>query len=93
MGIYDQTQLNKDLQLITSMFGKRETIGFFTQGVFREGSLTIIDPYLTNPEVYVANRRITKETLDTMSFIGGSILQLALKAEDEFAKKGLNYVI
>ena len=33
MGIYDQTQLNKDLQLITSMFGKRETIGFFTQGV------------------------------------------------------------
>ena len=93
MGIYNQTQLNKDLQLIVGMFGKRELIGFFTQGAFREGSLTIIDPYIGNPEIYVSNRRISKEKLDTMSLIGESILKLALKAEDEFFKKGLNYVL
>ncbi len=93
MGIYDLAQLNKDLQLIVAMFGKRETIGFFTQGVFREGSFTVIDPYIGNPEIYVANRRITKETLETMSFIGNFILETVLKAEDAFYKKGINHVL
>lgn len=82
MFTYDQTQLEKDINLILKTFGKRTVIGFFSYYVFEEGSFRIMGDGDTFSEMFVSQYRLSKE-MSTQSYYGYRILQLALKAEEK----------
>lgn len=83
---YDTTQLNKDLSKIVSKLGTRQQKGFFTEGVYEDSFIKIVDRY-TDPEgpsIYTKQGKLyfcVKKDFDTMSSIGQHILELVIKLE------------
>lgn len=82
MFIYDQEQLEKDINLILKTFGKRTVIGFFSYYVFEEGSFRIMGDGNNFFEMFVSQYRLSNE-MSTQSYFGYRILQLAMKAEEQ----------
>lgn len=79
---YDQTQLQKDLRNIVSMFGKRRQRGFFTEGVYEDVYIKLVDRYTTPVQIFIKDTLVEAETLLAESFTGQHILKLVVKIED-----------
>lgn len=79
---YDPKQLQKDLELITEVFGSRESRGFYTQSVFRKDGLEIMNPYIAPVRIKVAGVEISTTDLDCNDFLCVKIMKLVIKAEE-----------
>jgi hypothetical protein len=79
---YNKEQLCKDLKLIASRFGTRESVGFYTQGSYIKGRIQIVDPYVVEPILFDGKNMIDLHFLPIDSYIGRTILQTAMKAEE-----------
>jgi hypothetical protein len=82
MGIYNQEQLVKDLNLIVSTFGYKKQYGIFVYNAFESVNLAIIAKHIGEPTIRWAGKFIEREDADTMFPPGSLILKYALKAEE-----------
>lgn len=84
---YDPTQLVCDLRRIVSLFGERTQHGFFAIGVFETDDCKIIDPYITEPEIYFQGDKIPLNTVAMQSAIAKFVLHTILKIEEQYDYK------
>lgn len=80
--MYDQTQLQKDLSNIVWRYGERQQHGFFTEGVYEDVHIRLVNPYITPVLIYVNGVLVEPETVLAESFTGHHILKLAVKIDE-----------
>lgn len=86
--MYNLDQMNKDLSMIVSRLGKRVVRGFYTEGVYEDATIKIVDRYIdpVGPEIYLReNDRYTRlgKPFSTECWAGARILSLAVALEED----------
>ena len=79
---YHKDQLCKDLSLIASRFGEVSSVGYYTQGNYIKGRIQIVDPYVAEPILFDGKNKIDLYFLPIDGYIGRTILQTVMKAEE-----------
>jgi hypothetical protein len=80
--MYDQKQLQNDLCNIVWRYGERQQRGFFTEGVYEDAHIRLVNRYTTPVEIYVNGILVEPDTILTESFTGHHILKLAVKIDE-----------
>lgn len=80
--MYDQKQLKNDLRNIVWRCGERQQRGFFTEGVYEDAHIRLVNRYTTPVQIYVNGTLVEPETVLAESFTGHHILKLAVKIDE-----------
>jgi hypothetical protein len=80
--MYDQKQLQNDLCNIVWRYGERQQRGFFTEGVYEDVHIRLVNRYTTPVQIYVNDILVEPETILAESFTGHHILKLAVKIDE-----------
>lgn len=87
---YDQTQLQKDLSNIVWQLGRRQQNGFFTEGVYEDVHIQLVDRYIAPVEIYVNGMLVDPTSVLIESFTGHHILKLAIKVDERDQSSSLH---
>jgi hypothetical protein len=79
---YDQKQLQNDLRNIVWRYGERQQRGFFTEGVYEDVHIRLVNRYTSPVQIYVNDILVDSATILTESFTGHHILKLAVKFDE-----------
>ena len=80
--MYNQRQLQNDLRNIVWRYGERRLRGFFTEGVYEDVHIQLVNRYTAPVMIYVNGSRVAPETILAESFTGHHILKLAVKIDE-----------
>ena len=80
--MYDHKQLHNDLRNIVWRYGERQQRGFFTEGVYEDVHIRLVNRYTTPVQIYVNDILVEPETILAESFTGHHILKLAVKIDE-----------
>lgn len=80
--MYNQRQLQNDLRNIVWRYGEQHQRGFFTEGVYEDAYIRLVNRYTTPVEICVNGTLVEPETILAESFTGHHILKLAVKIDE-----------